>query len=196
MKLLIFQLISLILKTSMKQILQLLSLFCLSILLCGCPYDSPYGIDETAQENIDEDLLGSWATFVTKPANEGDYKADPIKVIFSKNTDQEYNLAITGYLNELKPYKVITNDTIKGTAYISTVAGRQFLNAFIKGKMYIAEIKREKNDLSFLCLSEHFTVKYIKSSTELRKAIEFHYKVSVTPAYDDYFILKYLQKVN
>lgn len=180
----------------MKQILQLLSLFGLSMLLCGCPYDSPYGIDETAQENIDEDLLGSWATFVTKPANEGDYKADPIKVIFSKNTDQEYNLAITGYLNELKPYKVITNDTIKGTAYISTVAGKQFLNAFIKGKMYIAEIKREKNDLSIFCLSEHFTIKYIKNSLELRKAIEFHYKVSVTPDYDDYFILKYLQKVN
>mgnify|MGYP000547691055 CR=1 FL=1 len=53
----------------MKQILQLLLLFTTSLLLWGCPYESPYGIDETAQENIDEDLLGSWATYVTKPSN-------------------------------------------------------------------------------------------------------------------------------
>ena len=180
----------------MKQILQLLLLLSTSLLLWGCPYESPYGIDETAQENIDEDLLGSWATYATKPSNEGDNKADPIKVIFSKNTDLEYNIAITGYLNELKPYRVITNDTIKGSAYISTVAGKPFLNVFVKGRMYIAEIRREKNDLSILCLSEHFTVKYIMNSAELRKAIEFQYKVSVTPVYDDYFVLKYLQKVN
>lgn len=180
----------------MKPILQLLLLFSLSIFLWGCPYDSPYGIDETAAQNIDEDLLGSWATFVTKPSNDGDYKADPIKIVFSKNTDQEYNIAITGYLNELKPYNVITNDTIKGSAYISTIAAKQFLNIFIKGKMYIAEVKREKNNLSILCLSEHFTVKYIKNSAALKKAIEFEYKVSVTPAYDDFFVLKYLQKVN
>jgi hypothetical protein len=180
----------------MKYKLQPLLLFIVSIFLWGCPYDSPYGIDETAQENIDEDLLGTWTTFVKKPANDGENKAEPVQIIFSKNTEQEYGFAITGYLAELKPLHVLMNDTLNGSAYISKVAGRQFLNALVKGNMYIAEIKSDKNDLSVLCLSEHFTVKYIKSSAELRKAIEFQYKVSITPSYDDYFVLKYLQKVN
>ncbi len=180
----------------MKKILHLFLFTIMLITLWGCPYDSPYSIDTTAEENIDESLLGSWATFVSKPANDQEHKEDSVKIIFSKNTDLEYNIAITGYLNELKPYKVVTNDTIKGTAFISTIAGKRFLNGFIKGKTYLAEIKKDNNNLSVLCLSEHFTVKYIKSSKELRKALEFHYKVANTPMYDDYFVLKNLQKVN
>lgn len=179
----------------MKQFLRIILFFILPIVLWGCPYDSPYGIDKTATEDIDESLLGSWAGIVSKPFNDGQYKEDTVKIIFSKNTDLEYNIAITGYINELKPYHVITNDSIKGTAFVSIVAKKQFLNAFIKGKMYIAEIKRDNNSLSILCLAEHFTSKYIKSSTELRQAVEFHYKIAGTVSYDDYFILKKLQKV-
>jgi hypothetical protein len=167
-----------------------------SVLLWGCPYDSPYGIDPSAQEDIDESLLGSWATFVSKPTWDQQHVEDPVKIIFSKNTDQEYNLAITGYIDELKPYHVITNDTIKGTAYISTVSNHQFLNTLIKGKMYIAEIKRDNNNLSILCLAERFSVKFVKNSKDLRREIEFHYKVAVTPYYDDFFVAKNLKKVN
>jgi hypothetical protein len=180
----------------MKQYLRVILFFIVPVILWGCPYDSPYGIDKTAQENIDESLLGSWAAFVSKPGYEGQYKEDPVEIIFSKNTDLEYNIAITGYIDELKPYHVITNDSIKGTAFISTVSKKQFLNAFIKGKMYIAEIKNDNNSLAILCLSEHFTSKYIKSSTELRKAVEFHYKIAAAPSYDDYFVLKKLRKVD
>ena len=175
-------------------------LFCLlplaSVILWGCPYDSPYGIDPSAQEDIDESLLGSWATFVAKPTWDQQHVEDPVKIIFSKNTDQEYNIAITGYIDELKPYHVITNDTIKGTAYISTVSNRQFLNTLIKGKMYIAEIKKEDNNLSILCLAERFSVKFCKNSKDLRREIEFHYKVAVTPSYDDFFVARNLKKVN
>ena len=109
----------------MRKITALFLLPIVSIVLWGCPYDSPYGIDATAQENIDENLLGSWATLVSKPTYDQQHVEDPVKIIFSKNTDLEYNIAITGYIGELKPYHVITNDTIKGTAYISTVSGRQ-----------------------------------------------------------------------
>ena len=108
----------------------------------------------------------------------------------------EYNIAITGYINELKPFHVITNDSVKGTAFISIVAKKEFLNVFIKGKMYIAEVKRENNSLSILCLAEHFTSKYIKNSIELRQAVEFHYRIAATVSYDDYFILKKLQKTD
>jgi hypothetical protein len=167
-----------------------------SILLWGCPYDSPYGIDATAQENIDESLLGSWATFVAKPAYDQQHMEDPVKIIFSRNTDQEYNIAITGYIDELKPYHVITNDTIKGTAFISTVSNRQFLNSFIKGRTYIAEVKRANDNLSILCLAEKFTVRFIKNSKDLRREVEFHCKFDAAPSYDDFFVAKNLKKVN
>ena len=153
----------------------------------GCPYDSPYGIDAEEQQNIDEAMLGNWAAIVKKPGNDKQQKEDPVKIIFSRNSDLEYGVAITGGIEELKPYHVISNDSIKGIAYRSTVYGRQFLNIFIKGKMYIAEVKKTGETLSILCLAEHFTAKYIKNSTELRKAIEIHYRVSISPAYDDYF---------
>jgi len=180
----------------MKQFLRVILFFMVALILWGCPYESPYGIDSTGLEDIDESLIGSWAAFVSKPGYEGQFKEDPVEIIFSKNTDQEYNVAITGFIDELKPYKVIANDSIKGTAFISTVSKKQFLNAFIKGKMYIAEIKKDKNSLSIFCLSEHFTSKYIKSSSELRKAIEFHYKIATSPSYDDYFVLKKLRKLD
>ena len=176
--------------------LQLLLLFTVTIFLWGCPYDSPYGIDPVAQQDIDENLIGSWATIITKPSDDKHVKEDPVKIIFSKNTGLEYNIAITGNIDELRPYHLVTNDSIKGIAYLSTAAGKQFLNAFIKGKMYIAEINNDTAGLSIRCLSEHFTGKYIKSSIELRKAVELHYKFSAFPVYDDYFIFKNLQKVN
>lgn len=87
-----------------------------------------------------------------------------------------------------------------GNTVISTgiffVEGKQFLNTFVKGKMYIAEIRKDSNTLSIFPLAERFTAKYIKNSTEFRRAIEFHYKIGMAPTYDDYFVLKNLQKVN
>ena len=180
----------------MNKTLQLLLLFTVTVFLWGCPYDSPYGIDPVAQQDIDENLIGSWATIITKPSDDKHVKEDPVKIIFSKNTGLEYNIAITGNIDELRPYHLVTNDSIKGIAYLSTAAGKQFLNAFIKGKMYIAEINNDTAGLTIRCLSEHFTGKYIKSSIELRKAVELHYKFSAFPVYDDYFIFKNLQKVN
>lgn len=180
----------------MNKTLQLLLLFTVTLFLWGCPYDSPYGIDSVEKQDIDENLIGSWATIMTKPSDDIHVKEDPVKIIFSKNTGLEYNIAITGNIDELRPYHMVTNDSIKGTAYLSTAAGKQFLNAFIKGKMYIAEINNDTAGLTIRCLSEHFTGKYIKSSIELRKAVELHYKFSASPAYDDYFVFKNLQKVN
>jgi len=180
----------------MNKTLQLLLLFTVTLFLWGCPYDSPYGIDSVEKQDIDENLIGSWATIITKPSDDKHVKEDPVKIIFSKNTGLEYNIAITGNIDELRPYHLVTNDSIKGIAYLSTAAGKQFLNAFIKGKMYIAEINNDTAGLTIRCLSEHFTGKYIKSSIELRKAVELHYKFSAFPVYDDYFIFKNLQKVN
>ena len=108
----------------------------------------------------------------------------------------EYDVAITGYIDELKRYRVSENDTIKGTAFLSLIDKRYFLNTLIKGKVYFAEVKKQGNSLDILTLAEHFTSKYIKTSTSLRTAIGFHYKTRATPMYDDWFVLKNLQKVN
>lgn len=180
----------------MKTLLYTTLSLSLCIVLWGCPYDSPYGIDAEPQQYIDEALLGKWAAFVQRPSFENEYTESPVKIIFDKKTDREYGVYITGYIDELKRFRVIDNDTIKGSAYLSVVDQRQFLNTFIKGKMYIAEIKRDDHSLSILTLAEQFTNKYIKSSKELRLAVSVHYKSRVVPKYDEWFVAKNLQKVN
>ena len=180
----------------MKSLLHPALLILLCTILCGCPYDSPYSIDEEPQQPVDEDLLGKWATFVPRPSYENDYTESPVKIIFDKRTDMEYNVAITGYIDDLKRYRVSENDTIKGTAFLSLIDNRYFLNTFIKGKVYIAEVRKLGNTLDIMTLAEHFTSKYVKNSAGLRLAVGYHYKSRSRPMYDDWFVLKNLQKVN
>jgi hypothetical protein len=99
-------------------------------LLCSCPYSSPYQLDENPTIYVEDDLLGSWATFVKKPITG---KEEPIKLILSKRTDTEYNISFYGDVNEFKPFKLVNKDSVNGTAFMSTVAGRQFLNIAVKG---------------------------------------------------------------
>ena len=181
----------------MKQLSAFTLLILLGTILTGCPFDSPYCIDTEPLLPIDESVLGKWAALVEKPGDDKHFREESVRIIFEKRTDMEYEIAITGYIGELKPYNLITNDTIKGTAYLSEVAGRQFLNAFIHGRVYIAEVKKENGQLfSLLPLAEVFTSKLIKNSRELRSAVEFHYKVRLKPGYDQQFSLKNLQRVN
>ncbi|MFT3682711.1 MAG: hypothetical protein QM791_20810 [Ferruginibacter sp.] len=165
-------------------------------LLYGCPYHSPYSIDTEPQQYIDETLLGKWAAMVPRPSDDKHYREEPVKIIFDKKSDMEYDVAITGYIDELKPFRIISNDTIKATAFLSDVGGRQFLNTFIGGRYYVAEIKRESSGLSILMLAEQFTNKFVKNSGVLRNAIDVHYKTKSQPTYDDWFVAKGLQKVN
>ena len=180
----------------MKSSLHIIILMVLAVFICGCSYESPYAIDVEPQQPIDESLLGKWAAVVPKPSDDKHSREDTIKIIFSKRTDMEYDVAITGLINELKPYKVIVNDSIKGIAFISNIAGKQFLNATIYGKIYIAALNQNAKSLSIKCLSEHFTARYIKSTKALKEAIGFHYRTRPMPMYDDWFVLKNLQRVN
>ena len=177
----------------MKTFFTISLLFSLAVLLCACPYSSPYQLDDTSNIYVEDDLLGSWATFVKKPVSGKD---EPVKLILSKKNETEYNIAFTGYLNELKPFKVVDKDSISGTAFMSTVAGKQFLNISIKGSIYIVELKLKDGSLSLLPLVEHFTGKMIKNNAELRACVELHYKTRVHALYDDDFCLKDMVKVN
>jgi hypothetical protein len=120
---------------------------------------------------------------------------NPLCIPSVKN-DTEYNIAITGYLDELKPFRILTNDTVKGSATISGLLGRQFLNIEIKARTYIAELKFENNKLSLLPLAEHFTARIVHSSEALKQMLEFHYKSRTHPMYDDDFCLIEMVKVN
>ena len=177
----------------MKTIFTISLLFILSTLLCSCPYSSQYLLDATPSIYVEDDLLGSWATMVKKPVSG---KVEPVKLILSKKNDTEYNIAFTGQLNELKPFKLLYKDSISGTAFMSTVAGKQFLNITVKGSNYIAELKFKDGVLSLLPLVEHFTGKLVQNNTDLRNCVEFHYKTRVHAMYDDDFCLRDMVKVN
>lgn len=177
----------------MRILLQTALLFLLSVLLCACPYSSPYLLDENPTIYVEDELIGSWATLVKKPVSG---KQEIVRLILSKRSDTEYNIAFTGKLDELKPFKLLLRDSVNGTAFMSTVAGNQFLNISIKGANYIAELKFKNGKLSLLPLAEHFTSKLVQNNSELRNCLEFHYKTRVHPIYDDDFCLMEMIKVN
>lgn len=177
----------------MKLLLHIILLTATAAVLCGCPYSSTHVLDETPNIYVEDALLGSWATFVKKPVSG---KEEPVKLILSKKNDTEYHIAFTGSLNELKPFRLIEKDSITGSAFMSTVGGKQFFNISIKENIYIAEIVLKNGALSLLPLSEHFTAKMIMTNADLRNSIEFHYKTRVHPLYDDEFCLREMIKVN
>jgi hypothetical protein len=177
----------------LKPILQLLLFTALAFMLSACPYSSAYKLDDEPMLPIDESLLGKWAAFIKKSHNE---KEDPVKIIFTKKTETVYNIAITGYIDELRPYIAFTADSIKGEAFLSIVENKEFLNLLINNRNYIGEVKKENGKLFLLPLSESFTAKLVKSNSVLRTALEVHYKTRVRPAYDEEFCLRNLVRVN
>lgn len=177
----------------MKFFIRFISAAAACMLLYACPYSSTHVLDETPGIYVEDDLLGNWATFVKKPVSG---KQEPVKVILSKKNDTEYNISFTGSLSELKPFRVIDKDSINGTAFMSTVDGKQFFNITIKDNIYIAEIIFKKGLLSLMPLSEHFTAKMIMTNADLRNSIAVHYKTRVIPLYDDDFCLREMVKVN
>ena len=177
----------------MKSILHIIYLFFLSALISGCPFSSTYQLDDIPGVYVDEALLGKWATYAKKPDSD---KEEPVKLILSKRSETEYNIAMIGFLKELRPFHVVTSDSITGTAFMSIIGGNQFLNISIKSQIYIAEIRVKDDKLSLLPLVEHFTSKMIRNNTALRNSVEIHYKTRVHPMLDADFCLKDMVKVN
>ena len=177
----------------MKLLILIPTLAIVSIVLCGCPYSSAYRLDETPQQSLDESLMGKWAVSIKKP---GKVNEEAVKLSISKKNDMEYAVSITGYIDEIKPYIIFADDSVQGTAHLSMLANRKFLNLFIKDRNYIIEMKIENGKLSFLPLAENFTAKIVKNCGALRTAVEYHYKTRVRPMYDEDFCLKEMVRVN
>lgn len=121
--------------------------------------------------------------------------SQPIKMIIEKDDDYHYDVMFTGNIKDLRYFNAADNDTIRGTAFISDVASRKFLNIKVRGEFYLAEFFFKDDKLNLLPLCEHFTVKIIRSDAELRLALEMHYHTRLYPLYDDEFSLKSLSRV-
>ena len=177
----------------MKKLLEISLLFFLSVTLCACPYSSAYYLDETPNIYVEDALVGKWIAFVKKPNST---REEAVYCSLEKKNDTEYNISFSGNLDALRPYKYITSDSLAGTAFMSTVDSRQFLNIRINSRVYIAELEFKDDRLSLMPLAESFTAKMIFNSAALRKSVEVHYKTRVHPTLDDDFCLRNMVKVN
>ena len=177
----------------MKSMVHIVILFFTSVMLCACPYSSVYKLDDEPTVYVDDALIGKWATFVMVPFGS---RAEPVKMLLSRKSDFEYDIAFIGFQNELKPFRVLSGDSLKGSAFLSEVGGRRFLNINIKSQFYIAELKMKDDKLSLLPLAEHFTAKMIRNNLALRNSVDVHYKTRVHPMIDEDFSLVDMIRVN
>ena len=168
-------------------------LFIVASLLCACPYSSTHILDKEPTIYTEDFLLGNWQAFVKKRRSSGE---GVINMALTKKTDTEYNISFTGYLDDLKPLRVVKQDSINGTAFMSTVDGRQFLNVQIYYKFYIAELVLKDDKLSLMPLAEMFTNKMIFNSETLKACVAVHYKTRVHPLYDGDFSLRDMIKLD
>jgi hypothetical protein len=177
----------------LKKFFEISLLFFLCVSLCSCPYSSAYYLDESPNIYVEDALVGKWTTFIKKPNSN---RESAVYVTLSKKTDTEYNISFSGNIDELRPYKFITSDSLVGRAFMSTVDDRQFLNISINARVYIAELYFKDDKLSLLPLAEHFTSKMIFTNEALRKSVEIHYKTRVHPVLDNNFCLRNMVKIN
>ena len=165
--------------------------FLLISLLQGCPYYSSYKLDATPQNYINESILGSWQGNVVD--DKGNNRT--VNIRLSKKNDNEYDYFIWGAFQKNQKKEKAAQDTIVGTAYLSYLVNRQFLNIAFENKYYIAELKYDSDELSILPLDESFSSKIIRSDEQLNKAVLFHYKSRLFPKYDESFSLKYMKRL-
>ncbi len=177
----------------MRKVFEISLLFLLPVILCSCPYSSPYTLDEQPNIYVEDALLGKWMAFVSKQSSN---RQEPLYLTFGKRSDTEYDISFSGNLDDLRRQRLIRSDSVNGTAFMSTIGERQFLNININSRVYIAELRLKDDRLSLLPLMEHFTSKMIKSSAALRNSVDFHYKTRVHPMLDEDFALKDMIKAN
>ncbi len=163
----------------------------LSLILCACPFSSVYKLDKDPALPVDESLVGKWSAMIANKKG----KPQPVKLTLDKKNDSEYNVQLMGNFYDLRSYRITKNDSIRGSAYLSMVEDRPFLNVDIKGQTYIVAVAYKNDTLSLFPLADGFTAKYIKSNTDLRRALEVHLKTRIFPKYDDQFCLRQMLRI-
>jgi hypothetical protein len=163
----------------------------LLLTLYGCPYSSPYKLDDIPGSYIDDRILGEWLVPITN-----NNKSEDLKMTISRNGESEYFIHFSSIPCNLKPFFRTDSDTIQALAFISLVAEREVLNIEIADQTYLAEIVFRNEKFCLFPLSDHFTSKLVKNNAELRKALEIHFRTRLKASYADEFSFRDITKVN
>lgn len=177
----------------MKKLFEISGLFFVCLTLYACPYSSAYYLDETPGIYVEDRMLGNWLTYVQTKNRDAE---EAVYLSLSKKTDTEYVISFSANFGRLLSFKVAESDTLSGTAFMSTVGGRQFFNIKVHARVYIAEAILIDDKFSLLPLAEHFTAKMVFNSQELRASIFLHYKTRVHPIFDEDFCLRDMIKID
>lgn len=105
----------------MNRFIQLFFFAGTSIILCGCPYESPLPLDARPTEAVDSSLFGFWYGIVKDGSDYFGIEALEI----SKETDSTYN--IIRYGKAIKGDMVLP-DTSYFTGFISYIDDQRFFN--------------------------------------------------------------------
>ena len=159
--------------------------------LCGCPFQSIYQIDAVPQFQVDDVYYGNWQTIMQEETG----KRRNVLMNLSPKNNNEYNIYFCGDFGRVNKKNQPQMDTIWGTAFVSLVENKQFLNINIDTKIYITEFQYQNDKISLLPLCDHFTSFYIRSNDQLRERISYHYRTRLYPLYDESFTLKNMTRV-
>ncbi len=132
----------------MKKIINIFSVLLLFIILCGCPYESPYPIDKPKLKTPPT-LLGTWRTSDKK-----------VEYVLTKVDDYNFSVAISEDGASKENYK----------GYLSSINNVTFVNLNKEGTttflLFKIEFKDDKT-LSFSPITEYIREKF-NSSYELK----------------------------
>lgn len=121
----------------MKWLKQVAGLISLSILICGCPYESPLPLDDKPTEPVDSALFGFWYGIVKDGSDFFGIEALEI----SKESDSTYKIIRYG--------KAVKGDMVlPDTAYFSGFTSRIGDQRFFNIATFIVEIVPRKNKRS------------------------------------------------
>jgi hypothetical protein len=160
-------------------------------ILCGCPFQSVYQIDAVPQFQVDDVYYGNWETVMVEETG----KSRNVKMNLSPKNDNEYNIYFCGNFGRVNKKNQPQMDTVWGTAFVSLVENKQFININIDTKIYIAEFQYKNDKISLFPLCDHFTSFYIRSNDQLRERISYHYRTRLYPLFDESFTLKNMTRV-
>ena len=161
------------------------------ILLCGCPYHTSFPIEKTPQVLVNQSYLGDWKGKLIDDVT-GNTKA--VKINISKTDDFNYSVVIMGKFQNTN-YKLNEEDTIFASMFISIINNKQIANIMLDNRVFFADVSYQNDQISFLPLAENFTNFFVKTDTELKNRIAFHFKTRLHPLYEESYCLRNLTRV-
>ena len=145
----------------MKYLYSLLILFPLAVILSGCPYCSPYALDETVTNPITSQLLGTW--------QKKSYPKDSTSVTFIKKAEGLYDIDVN-YTDGVSEFY----DRHNFIGFFSKINNGYLLNAFdtAEKKYIFIDIDLSGHKLTLRPISEDITKEQFTSSAQLRTFLE------------------------